>query len=92
MLLFYLLFQKKLKGLAIARMYFKVSEFELAKQFVSSFLSVNENSPEGRRLLGHCFDKLGNKEKAVAEYLKSLAETPNQPELLLSCKLIKLST
>lgn len=80
-----MLFQKKLKGLAIARMYFKVSEFELAKQYVTTFLTVNENSPEGRRLLGHCFDKLGNKEKAVTEYLKSLAATPNQPELLLSC-------
>lgn len=66
-------------------MYFKVSEYELAKQYVTTFLSVNENSPEGRRLLGHCYDKLGNKEKAVAEYLKSLMSTPNQPELLLSC-------
>ncbi|XP_022179674.1 E3 SUMO-protein ligase RanBP2 isoform X2 [Myzus persicae] len=77
--------EKKLKGLAIARMYFKVSEFELAKQYVITFLSVNENSPEGRRLLGHCYDKLGNKEKAVLEYQKSLTSTPNQPELLLLC-------
>lgn len=77
--------EKKLKGLAIARMYFKVSEFELAKQYVLSFLSVNENSPEGRRLLGHCYDKIGNKEKAVLEYQKSLTSTPNQPELLLLC-------
>ncbi|XP_025408768.1 E3 SUMO-protein ligase RanBP2-like isoform X2 [Sipha flava] len=77
--------EKKLKGLAIARMYFKVSEFELAKQYVITFLSANENSPEGRRLLGHCYDKLGNKEKAVIEYQKSLASSPNQPELLLSC-------
>jgi len=66
-------------------MYFKVSEFELAKQYVLSFLSVNENSPEGRRLLGHCYDKIGNKEKAVLEYQKSLTSTPNQPELLLLC-------
>lgn len=78
--------QKKLKGLTIARMYFKVFEYELAKQYVINFLSVNENSPEGRRLLGHCYDKLGNKEKAVIEYQKSLAAIPNQPELLLSCK------
>uniref|UniRef100_A0A2H8TIT0 E3 SUMO-protein ligase RanBP2 n=1 Tax=Melanaphis sacchari TaxID=742174 RepID=A0A2H8TIT0_9HEMI len=77
--------EKKLKGLAIARMYFKVSEFELAKEYVITFLSVNENSPEGRRLLGHCYDKLGNKEKAVIEYQKSLTSTPNQPELLLLC-------
>lgn len=80
--------QKNLKGLAIARMYFKVFEYNLAKQYVTTFLSVNENSPEGRRMLGHCYDKLGNKEKAVAEYQKSLASTPNQPELLLSCKYI----
>lgn len=66
-------------------MYFKVSEFELAKQYVISFLSVNENSPEGRRLLGHCYDKIGNKEKAVLEYQKSLTSSPNQPELLLLC-------
>lgn len=46
---------------------------------------MNENSPEGRRLLGHCYDKLGNKEKAVIEYQKSLTSTPNQPELLLLC-------
>lgn len=67
-------------------MYFKVFEFELAKHYVSTFLSINENSTEGRRLLGNCFDKLGNKEKAVAEYQKSLAVTPNQPDLLLMCK------
>lgn len=66
-------------------MYFKVLEYELAKQYVTTFLSVNANSPEGRRLLGHCYDKLGNKEKAVAEYQKSLASVPNQPELLLTC-------
>jgi len=66
-------------------MYFKVYEFELAKQYVTTFLNVNENSPEGHRLLGQCFDKLGNKEKAVAEYQKSLASTPDQPELLLAC-------
>lgn len=66
-------------------MYFKVSEFELAKQYVLTFLNVNENSPEGRRLLGHCYEKLGNKEKSIAEYKKSLDLTPNQPELLLSC-------
>lgn len=66
-------------------MYFKVSEFELAKQYVNTFLNVNENSPEGRRLLGHCYDKLGSKEKAVIEYQKSLSSMPNQPELLLSC-------
>jgi len=77
--------QKKLKGLAIARMYFKVFEFNLAKQYVTTFLSANENSPEGRRLLGLCYDKLGDKEKAIAEYQKSLVSTPNQPELLLSC-------
>lgn len=70
-------------------MYFKVFEFELAKQYILSFLNVNEYSPEGRRLLGHCYDKLGNKDKAVAEYQKSLASTPNQPELLLSCKYFK---
>lgn len=69
-------------------MYFKVFEYELAKQFITNFLSVNENSPEGRRLLGHCYDKLGNKEKAISEYQKSLASTPNQPELLLSCKCV----
>lgn len=77
--------QKKLKGLAIARMYFKISEFELAKQYVTTFLSVNEISPEGHRLLGHCYDKLGNKEKAVAEFQTSLLSSPNQPELLLLC-------
>lgn len=66
-------------------MYFKVFEFQLAKQYVTTFLSVNENSPEGRRLLGHCYEKLGNKEKAIDEYHKSLISTPNQPELLLLC-------
>lgn len=67
-------------------MYFRVFEYELAKRYVATFLSVNEHSPEGHRLLGHCYDKLDNKEKAVAEYQKSLALMPNQPELLLSCK------
>lgn len=74
-----------MKGLAIARMYFKVSEFELAKQYVTTFLSVNEISPEGHRMLGHCYIKLDNKEKAVAEYQTSLLSTPNQPDLLLLC-------
>lgn len=66
-------------------MYFKITEYELAKQFASAYLTENENSPEARRLLGNCYDKLGNKEKALNEYQKSLATTPNQPELLLSC-------
>lgn len=72
-------------------MYFKVSEFETAKQYVTNFLSVNENSPEGLRLLGHCYDKLGDKEKAVVEYQKSLSSSPNQPELLLLCRSIEIT-
>ncbi|XP_050545463.1 E3 SUMO-protein ligase RanBP2-like isoform X2 [Daktulosphaira vitifoliae] len=77
--------EKKQNGLSFARMYYKVCEFELAKQYVMTYLSVNENSPEGHRLLGQCYVKLGKKEKAFSEFQKSLTISPNQPELLLSC-------
>ncbi|XP_050526861.1 uncharacterized protein LOC126897368 isoform X2 [Daktulosphaira vitifoliae] len=77
--------EKKKKGLYFARMYFKISEFKLAEQYLTTYLTVNKNSLEGRRLLGHCYIQLGNKEKAINEFQKSLNINPNQPELLLTC-------
>ena len=62
------LFQRKLRGYSIARLYHNVGEFELARRYISEFLSARPKAIDAYRLLGQIYEASGTKEKAVCAY------------------------
>jgi len=86
------LLQRKLLGYNIAKLYNRVGEHKIARQYVSSFLSVKESSAHGHRLAGLIAANLGEKEAAIRSYKRSFDLDPNQKDLVfetchLACEL-----
>lgn len=78
--------QKRLRGFIIAKMYFKISEYTSAQHYVSGYLTANETSPQAHRLLGDCYLKLKQTEKALNSYQRALQLDPKQTDLIIEGK------
>ncbi|XP_048247207.1 ranBP2-like and GRIP domain-containing protein 4 isoform X2 [Haliotis rufescens] len=80
--------EKNSRGYQIARLYFDVSEYEVAKRYLTSFLSVRETVPQAHKLMGHIFLKTNEKEKALACYKRALGLDGSQKDLIIKiCEL-----
>ncbi|XP_046569366.1 RANBP2-like and GRIP domain-containing protein 8 isoform X3 [Haliotis rubra] len=80
--------EKNSRGYQIARLYFSVSEYEVAKRYLSSFLSVRETVPQAHKLMGHIFLKTNEKEKALECYKRALELDGTQKDLIIKiCEL-----
>ncbi|XP_048247209.1 E3 SUMO-protein ligase RanBP2-like isoform X4 [Haliotis rufescens] len=80
--------EKNSRGYQIARLYFDVSEYEVAKRYLTSFLSVRETVPQAHKLMGHIFLKTNEKEKALACYKRALGLDGTQKDLIIKiCEL-----
>ena len=64
-----------------------VGEYELTRRYVSSYLSVREDSASAHKLLGQALENLGQKEKALAQYKCSLELESKQQDLVLKGKI-----
>uniref|UniRef100_A0A182IYJ0 Uncharacterized protein n=1 Tax=Anopheles atroparvus TaxID=41427 RepID=A0A182IYJ0_ANOAO len=81
--------ERYLRGLAIARQYFKLNEFSSAEHWLSCFLSVQEDSAPAHKLLGQCYEKQGKFDRAVTSYQRSLQLDSKQTGLITDvCKLL----
>lgn len=84
-----LLLQKYQRGLAIARQYLKLNEFASAEHWLSCFLSVQEDSAQAHKLLGHCYERQKKIERAITSYQRSLQLDSKQTGLITDvCKLL----
>ena len=79
-------FQRKLRGYNIARLYYNVGEYESARRYLSEFLSVRPKTTDAHRLLGQIFESLSMKEKAVQAYKMSYELGEGQRDLVLKSK------
>ncbi|KAL8618871.1 hypothetical protein ACOMHN_000878 [Nucella lapillus] len=80
--------EKNAKGYQIARLYFEVGEFEIARRYLASYLSVRETVPQAFRLLGQIEEAVGNKENAVEAYRRFLDMGGTGKEVVLKiCEL-----
>lgn len=87
--MFRFLFQKFLRGLAIARQYFKLGEYASAEHWLSCFLTVQEDSAPGHKLLGQCYEKQKKIDRAITSYQRSLQLDSKQTGLITEvCKLL----
>lgn len=77
-----------MRGLAFAKLYLNVGELELARRYVSSYLSIKPDSAEAHQLLGKILEKLGRRDAALEEYRNSLELEPKQSGLILKGKFI----
>ncbi|XP_071887623.1 E3 SUMO-protein ligase RanBP2 isoform X2 [Anas platyrhynchos] len=75
--------EKSLKGFLFAKLYFEVKEYELAKRYISTYLSVQERDPKAHRFLGQIYEAEDNIEKAFGCYRRSVELNPMQKDLVL---------
>ncbi|XP_040405665.1 E3 SUMO-protein ligase RanBP2-like isoform X9 [Cygnus olor] len=75
--------EKSLKGFLFAKLYFEVKEYELAKRYICTYLSVQERDPKAHRFLGQIYEAEDNTEKAFGCYKRSVELNPAQKDLIL---------
>ncbi|PSN43549.1 hypothetical protein C0J52_03693 [Blattella germanica] len=81
--------ERNLRCYNIAKLYYMVGEYELTRRYVSSYLTVREDSASAHKLLGQALENLGQKEKALAQYKCSLELESKQQDLVLKvCELL----
>uniref|UniRef100_A0A182Q0C7 E3 SUMO-protein ligase RanBP2 n=1 Tax=Anopheles farauti TaxID=69004 RepID=A0A182Q0C7_9DIPT len=81
--------ERYLRGLAIARQYFKLNEYASAEHWLSCYLSVQEDSAPGHKLLGQCYEKQKKYDRAITAYQRSLQLDSKQTGLITDvCKLL----
>ena len=77
------LFQRNLRCYNIALLYYKAHDFESTQKYASMYLSVRDDSAAAHKLLGQSYEKLGQKDKAIVSYTKSLKLESDQSDLIL---------
>lgn len=71
-------------------MYFKIGEYKTAEQWISLYLSANENCAAAHKLHGQIFEKLKRPESQLVAYQRSLQLDKKQNDLLIEvCKLLQ---
>lgn len=81
--------ERYLRGLAIARQYFRLNEFASAEHWLSCYLSVQEDSASAHKLLGQCYEKQRKFDRAITSYQRSLQLDSKQTGLITEvCKLL----
>ncbi|XP_042689775.1 E3 SUMO-protein ligase RanBP2-like isoform X2 [Centrocercus urophasianus] len=75
--------ERSLKGFLFAKLYFEIKEYELAKRYISTYLSVQERDPKAHRFLGQIYEAQDNIEKAFGCYKRSVVLNPRQKDLVL---------
>nr|XP_038027702.1 coiled-coil domain-containing protein 138-like [Anas platyrhynchos] len=75
--------EKSLKGFQFAKLYFEVKEYELAKRYIFTYLSVQERDPKAHRFLGQIYEAEDNIEEAFGCYRRSVELNPMQKDLVL---------
>uniref|UniRef100_A0A182M135 E3 SUMO-protein ligase RanBP2 n=1 Tax=Anopheles culicifacies TaxID=139723 RepID=A0A182M135_9DIPT len=81
--------ERYLRGLAVARQYFKLNEYVSAEHWLSCYLSVQEDSAPAHKLLGQCYEKQKKFDRAITSYQRSLQLDSKQTGLITDvCKLL----
>ncbi|XP_034946598.1 ranBP2-like and GRIP domain-containing protein 3 [Chelonus insularis] len=81
--------ERSLRCYSIAKLYFQVEQYELARKYVSEYLKIKEDSAPAHKLLGQSYEALGQKELALEEYRQSLQLDGRQDDLILKvCELL----
>ncbi|CAG2179916.1 unnamed protein product, partial [Oppiella nova] len=64
--------ERSLRGLNFGRLYLKNNELDSALKSVNSYLNVKPNSSDGHKLLAQIYEAMGDNDRAVINYRKSL--------------------
>ncbi|GIX88810.1 e3 SUMO-protein ligase RanBP2 [Caerostris extrusa] len=80
--------EKNLRGFTFARLFFQVKDYEAARKYLSSFLSVRDNHAPAHRLMAQICEAINNPENALQSYKRSLELDPHQIDIVLKiCEL-----
>nr|XP_038034450.1 RANBP2-like and GRIP domain-containing protein 5/6 isoform X12 [Anas platyrhynchos] len=75
--------EKSLKGFQFAKLYFEIKEYELAKRYIFTYLSVQKRDARAHRFLGQIYEAEDNIEEAFGCYRRSVELNPMQKDLVL---------
>ncbi|XP_051565733.1 RANBP2-like and GRIP domain-containing protein 5/6 isoform X1 [Myxocyprinus asiaticus] len=75
--------ERPVKGFLFAKLYLEAKEYELAKRYVSEYLTVQPKDPKAHKFLGQLFERDGEIDKAVGCYKRSVDLNPVQRDLVL---------
>ncbi|XP_060089748.1 E3 SUMO-protein ligase RanBP2-like isoform X1 [Heteronotia binoei] len=84
--------EKSMKGFFFAKLYYEAKEYDIAKRYISSYLSVQERDPKAHRFLGQLCEAEDNIEKAIGCYKRSVELNPTQKDLVLKIAELLCST
>ncbi|BFZ00232.1 hypothetical protein BsWGS_03271 [Bradybaena similaris] len=64
--------ERQAQGFQIARLYYDIKEYSVAKRYLSGFLQVRENVPMAHQLMGEINEALGEEDEAIENYKRAL--------------------
>lgn len=81
--------ERNVRGLAFAKMYYKVGDYEQALRYVTVYLNSRPSSAEGQNLQGKILERIGKTSQALEAYRLSLDLDCKQNSLVLKiCELM----
>ncbi|XP_064638555.1 E3 SUMO-protein ligase RanBP2-like isoform X2 [Lineus longissimus] len=76
------------RGFSVAKMYFEIKEYELAKRYLYGFLTVKDTLPEAHKLMGQVQEATGATGPALIAYRRSLELDGKQKDVVIKvCEL-----
>ncbi|CAI9741611.1 SUMO-protein ligase 2-like isoform X4 [Octopus vulgaris] len=77
------------KGYQIAKLYQQVGEYEIARRYLTAFLTVQDAVPQAHKLMGQISESLKDYRRAIVSYEKCLQLNENQKDVVLKvCELL----
>lgn len=85
---FHFFSQRSSRGLVIAKNYAKVSENELARDWLQRYLDIKPNDAAAHKFMGELYERLNKSEQAITSYQRAYTLNPKQSDLIKSSKFI----
>lgn len=74
--------QRSSRGLAIAKSYAKVNEYELARDWVQRYIDLKPDDAAAHKFLGDMYERLQKPEQAITSFQRSYNLNSKQSDII----------
>lgn len=74
--------QRSSRGFTISKAYFKVAEYDIARDWLQRYLEIRTEDPQAHKFMGELLEKLGKPEQAITSYQRSYNLNSKQNDLI----------
>lgn len=74
--------QRSTRGFTIARAYYKVAEYEIARDWLQRYLDIRTEDAAAHKLMGEVLEKVGKPDQAITSYQRSYNLNTKQNDLI----------